>query len=747
MSGKATSSGQLLSTGDVRVYIYDANSGGNTVYDSLSDFNGTISNGSFDILLGSGSVNLDLNYGQYYYLDFSINGEDLDFNGNDRKQFESVQGAVRSSSILDGTIVNADINSDANIAWTKINKTGSSLSDLATKNFSSLTLDSNSVFDSRYWTQSDLNSYLPITYVRQSDGNTWYTRKTTDDTISGSWDFTGSTKFSGGFGANGATIQNGILYVQSIVVVNDFNAATVTGVDINGNYIPSLNNMWNFGSDTMRWAGIYSEDANFNTISLPTSALAWASVNKTGSSLADLTTKNFSSLTLDSNSVFDSRYWTQSDLNSYLPITYVRQSDGNTWYTRKASNETVTGTWTFSNVVTPTSSDGAALGTTALMWSDLFLASGGVLNWNNGDVTVTHSTDTLAFAGATSGYTFDNNVVATTLITTPLVVGGTGTTSTLKLRPTSGVGAVGADIIFQAGTNGGTETMRISTITPSSITSYSNSGGTGDRRTTIISVTDSGCAGIWTGCDDPNRLVDGTGHNQQTNDFIAGGVSVADKWILFDFLSGNSKLITEAKWIQSGTSSHGTWRWQGSDDNSNWTNIGDTYTLGGSTDQLQTTLSGNTTGYRYYRMLGVSGTFSNSPWIEEIEFKIGVAGTFYYYAGINNSTPLATLDIKSWGTSDENAFRLTDSSGTNLFKILDNGTTSVKGSLSPTVSDANGLGTATLNWSDLFLASGGVANWNNGDVTLTHSSNLLTLEGGDLNISTKTKLRTVGNIS
>ena len=55
----------------------------------------------------------------------------------------------------------------------------------------------------------------------------------------------------------------------------------------------------------------------------------------------------------------------------------------------------------------PATSDGNALGTTSLMWSDLFLASGGVINWNNGDVLATHSANTLAFTGASSGYTFD----------------------------------------------------------------------------------------------------------------------------------------------------------------------------------------------------------------------------------------------------------------------------------------------------------------------------------------------------
>jgi hypothetical protein len=48
-----------------------------------------------------------------------------------------------------------------------------------------------------------------------------------------------------------------------------------------------------------------------------------------------------------------------------------------------------------------------------------------------------------------------------TSVTTPLIVGGTGTTSPLTLRSTSGVGATGADIIFQVGNNGATEAMRI----------------------------------------------------------------------------------------------------------------------------------------------------------------------------------------------------------------------------------------------------------------------------------------------
>ena len=51
------------------------------------------------------------------------------------------------------------------------------------------------------------------------------------------------------------------------------------------------------------------------------------------------------------------------------------------------------------NSLSPGSSDGTALGTTSLMWSDLFLADGSVINFNNGDVTLTHSSNTLTIAG------------------------------------------------------------------------------------------------------------------------------------------------------------------------------------------------------------------------------------------------------------------------------------------------------------------------------------------------------------
>lgn len=56
---------------------------------------------------------------------------------------------------------------------------------------------------------------------------------------------------------------------------------------------------------------------------------------------------------------------------------------------------------------------------------------------------------------------FGTTPTFTTNITSPLVIGGTGTTSTLTLKTTSGVGTTNADMIFQVGNDGATEVMRI----------------------------------------------------------------------------------------------------------------------------------------------------------------------------------------------------------------------------------------------------------------------------------------------
>jgi len=72
---------------------------------------------------------------------------------------------------------------------------------------------------------------------------------------------------------------------------------------------------------------------------------------------------------------------------------------------------------------------------------------------------------------------------------------------------------------------------------------------------------------------------------------------------------------------------------------------------------------------------------------------------------------------------------------TTALQLASTGNTSTY-TLVPLTNDGAALGSTTLGWSDLHLATGAVINYANGDAVLTHSAGLLTLGTGDLRITT-----------
>jgi hypothetical protein len=86
------------------------------------------------------------------------------------------------------------------------------------------------------------------------------------------------------------------------------------------------------------------------------------------------------------------------------------------------------------------------------------------------------------------------------------------------------------------------------------------------------------------------------------------------------------------------------------------------------------------------------------------------------------------------GKMGRDADNLLDFSTDNQIKIRVNGTNEIfmnNARFAPSTNDGYILGGASNQWSDLFLASGAVINFDNGNVTLTHSSNRLTLADSD----------------
>ena len=150
----------------------------------------------------------------------------------------------------------------------------------------------------------------------------------------------------------------------------------------------------------------------------------------------------------------------------------------------------------------PNASDGAALGTTSLMWSDLFLASGAVVNFNNGDVTLTHASNSLTVEGGNL------------LVTENQGWFGTAASTTNAINATKDFGeAAGSNFNGMVLKAVGSETTGATSIITSGIQSLAAIGGSGNdvtnnqnwtatvglRGVTAAVRTESGSSGTITG--------------------------------------------------------------------------------------------------------------------------------------------------------------------------------------------------------------------------------------------------------
>ena len=120
------SAGANINSGNIVVEIYDDASAGNLIYNSTSDFYNNISNGQVDVMLGSGTQQLNLGYGKDYYMEVYVNGADLDFRGKERQQFQAGIGNVSlgkmnvSSSFIPAVNSTFDLGNSVNGWWNNI---------------------------------------------------------------------------------------------------------------------------------------------------------------------------------------------------------------------------------------------------------------------------------------------------------------------------------------------------------------------------------------------------------------------------------------------------------------------------------------------------------------------------------------------------------------------------------------------------------------------------------------------------
>lgn len=202
--------------------------------------------------------------------------------------------------------------------------------------------------------------------------------------------------------------------------------------------------------------------------------------------------------------------------------TIARTDAANTFTGASTASAWVLTSPTITTGIVPTSNDGAALGSTSNQFSDVFLAEGGVINWDNGDFTITQANNVLTFAGGTitipTPFTLDATSVTTTgtqLNYLNAATGTTGTTSTnvvfstspTLITPTLGVASATTinKVTITAPATSATLTIADGkTLTASNTITFSGTDAvamnvTNNKIATITFIIDGGGSAITTG--------------------------------------------------------------------------------------------------------------------------------------------------------------------------------------------------------------------------------------------------------
>lgn len=166
--------------------------------------------------------------------------------------------------------------------------------------------------------------------------------------------------------------------------------------------------------------------------------------------------------------------------------------------------------------------------------------------------------------------------------------------------------------------------FKIDDLTQSTRCSLYNTGGKGNRSSSITVTTDLTLGGGLIGA-----VVDGD-YTDNTSHAITLNSGQTTKKITFDFTVGVviDTVVLYAPAAGAGNT-HGVWKLQGSPDNASYTDIGSSFNLfeTGSDNVVAHTVANASTAYRYYRLQQVSGTTATNPDITEIEFRIYTPNT------------------------------------------------------------------------------------------------------------------------
>jgi hypothetical protein len=147
------------------------------------------------------------------------------------------------------------------------------------------------------------------------------------------------------------------------------------------------------------------------------------------------------------------------------------------------------------------------------------------------------------------------------------------------------------------------------------ITSYSNSGGSGNRTSIITSSSNI----TWTNGVTSN-LVNGNTSTTSATHSVTGavGATPAGSFIRWDFHA--LKYIDAVKMYFNGAPSNGNWALQASNDASDWTGLA-SFNWNQATQEVSFT-NDTYEGYRYYQLAKLVTQNWDTSWFFEVEHKI-----------------------------------------------------------------------------------------------------------------------------
>ena len=271
--------------------------------------------------------------------------------------------------------------------------------------------------------------------------------------------------------------------------------------------------------------------------------------------------------------------------------------------------------------------------------------TGGTSTGGNWDSEIEFKEATEASAGSATGTLISDTQTAPSAITE--------TSGVILYTDNAGTNVLGTDLkIYMTANNGTNWTEAASYGTPQTFSGTTKQVKLG--KTTVTSGTQVALKAVWANQVATVPAVAAayeTGNRQSTITVTSTGFTINEGAVIqivdgvimptssrfvfnnqtpsagayIRFTHSTARVFTEVKWYGC-SAANATWKWQGSNDGSSFTDIGGSFTLGGvgggqNAEQLQTTLNANTTAYTIYQLTWISGAVNGNDYQKEVEFK------------------------------------------------------------------------------------------------------------------------------